>query len=80
MNESRLIKVTPDSEFNKLIRIIIGSLQNREREIWLIYFYPYCERVMKKYSGIFPLVDTLETIGKVNYYHHILQRNNREVT
>ena len=63
---------TDEHEFNKLIKIMIGSLQNREREIWLIYFYPYCERVMKKYSGIFPLVDTLETIGKVNYYHHVL--------
>ena len=63
---------TDEHEFNNLIKIIIGSLQNREREIWILYFYPYCERVMKKYSGIFPLVDTLETIGKVNYYHHVL--------
>ena len=63
---------TDEHEFNNLIKIIIGSLQNREREIWILYFYPYCEHVMEEYSGIFPLVDTLETIGKVNYYHHVL--------
>jgi hypothetical protein len=65
---------TDEFEFNKLIKIITYSLQNREREIWILYFYPYCEHVMKKYCGILPLVDTLETIGKVNYYHHFYMR------
>jgi SAM-dependent methyltransferase len=59
-----------ESKFDKLIKIITDSLQNREREIWIIYFYPYCDYIMEKYNAIFSLADTLQTIGKVNYYHH----------
>jgi hypothetical protein len=59
-----------ENKFGQLIKIIIASLQKRERTIWIIYFYPYCGNIMEKYSDIFSLVGTLETIGKVNYYHH----------
>jgi len=59
--------------FGNLVEIIFNSLKEIEREIWIIYYYPYCENMMKKYSETFPMVETIETIetvGKVNFYHH----------
>jgi SAM-dependent methyltransferase len=74
-NESSVFYISSpfleEDTFKKLINIIADSLKKKEREIWIIYFYPYCENVMKEYHCIFPLVNVLETIGKVNYYHHV---------
>jgi SAM-dependent methyltransferase len=56
--------------FDRLICMIRESILNRDREAWIIYFYPHCESVMEKYSKIFPLELTFKSIGKVNYYHH----------
>jgi SAM-dependent methyltransferase len=56
--------------FDKLVKMILNSLSDAEREIWIIYYYPYCEHIMDKYRDIFPMVDSLESIGKINFYHH----------
>jgi SAM-dependent methyltransferase len=59
--------------FDRLVKIIAGSLQEVEREIWLVYYYPYCENIMEKYHDVFRLVETMETaetMGKVNFYRH----------
>jgi len=61
---------------DKLVKRILNSLKNNDREIWIIYFYPYCERIIEKYKNIIPLVDTFETIGKVNYYRHFIENKN----
>ena len=62
--------------FEKFVKIILHSLKNKKREIWLIYFYPYCDHIMKKYSNTLPLVYTLKTLGDVNYYHYELMNKN----
>jgi hypothetical protein len=62
---------TGDRMFERFIKKIEKSLLNQEREVWLIYFYPYCEDIMKKYIDLFPLKMSIQTIGKTNYYHHI---------
>jgi hypothetical protein len=56
--------------FDKLIGIIKESIFSKDREVWVIYFYPHCEDIMKKYLDIFQLDLTFKSIGKVNYYHH----------
>jgi len=59
-----------ESMFEKLSKNIVSSIKAREREVWIIYFYPHCEKVLKKYHDIIPLQFTLQSIGKVNYYRH----------
>jgi hypothetical protein len=59
-----------NTTFEKLIAIINNSILKSDREAWIIYFYPYCEKIMEKYAEVLPLCLTLQTIGKVNYYHH----------
>ncbi|MDR0525474.1 MAG: hypothetical protein LBG90_06350 [Spirochaetaceae bacterium] len=57
--------------FDKFMVRIKDSILLRKREVWVIYFYPYYEEVMEKYRDILPLEKTFQTLGKVNYYHHI---------
>jgi hypothetical protein len=61
---------TDAEAFDKLICMIKSSILSRDREVWVIYFYPYCENIMKKFSIIFPLELTFKSFGKINYYHH----------
>lgn len=56
--------------FEKLIKKIVKSINNNNREIWLIYYYPYREDIILKYSDFFGLEKKIETIGTVNIYHH----------
>jgi predicted RNA methylase len=65
-----------EKQFYMLVEMIFGSLQKIEREIWVIYYYPYCANIMEKYRETFPIVDTIETIetiGKVNFYRHRIE-------
>jgi hypothetical protein len=59
--------------FERLLNLIAISIKNKDREFWLVYFYPYCENIMAKYSKILPLEFSFQSIGKVNYYHHKIE-------
>jgi hypothetical protein len=59
-------------KFDNFMQIIKESIITNEREVWIVYFYAYCEDIMKKYSDILPLEMSFLSIGKVNYYHHQL--------
>lgn len=75
LNEAHIFYISSpynDSElFEKFILKIKESIYQRQRESWIIYFYPYYENIMDKYKDVFPLEKTFQTIGKVNYYHHV---------
>jgi hypothetical protein len=57
--------------FEIFIEKIINSIFIQRREIWIIYYYPHHEDIMIKYTDIFPLDISFQSIGKVNSYHHL---------
>ncbi|MHC6203893.1 class I SAM-dependent methyltransferase [Breznakiellaceae bacterium SP9] len=63
--------------FAEFIKMIKNSLLEKDREVWLIYFYPYFEDVMRYFIDLLPLEISYQSIGKVNYYHHKMFRDSR---
>ena len=54
----------------KLIIKIIDSIKSRDREIYVIYYYPYCSEVLLKYSTLLVPVKSIHGIGDALIYHH----------
>ena len=57
-------------DIDKLIIRIINSIKAREREIYVIYYYPYCSDVLKKYASFLSLEKIIHGIGDAFVYHH----------
>jgi cyclopropane fatty-acyl-phospholipid synthase-like methyltransferase len=56
--------------FSGFIRNIVKSVQQNNREVWMIYLNAICEDIMLKYSDVLPLTDSFLCRKKINIYHH----------
>ena len=59
-----------EKDFNFLIDKIYKSIKRRERNVCVVYYYPYFKKVLENYSDYFELVTELSLIGDVVIYKH----------
>lgn len=59
-----------EKDFNLLIDKICKSIKRRERNVCVVYYYPYFKKVFENYSDCFELVTELSLIGDVVIYKH----------
>ena len=54
----------------KLANQVIESLNRVEREIYIVYYYPYCADVFDRYAEILELEYEVYGLGVAKIYHH----------
>lgn len=59
-----------EKEFDLLIGKIYESVKRIDRDVYIIYYYPYFKNVLKNYSDYFEFVKELNLIGDVLIYKH----------
>lgn len=59
-----------EDDFRKLIDKIYKSVQSHDRNIYIVYYYPYFKSVFNEYNDCFKLVRELKLIGDVVIYKH----------
>ena len=59
-----------EDELSKLVDIIADSLQRKDRNAYIIYYYPHFNEIFKRYSNVFKLDAELHLIGDVEIYKH----------
>ena len=57
-----------EDDFRLLIDSISQSIDRKNREIYIIYYYPYFKKVLRDYSNYFKFVKELKLIGNVVIY------------
>ena len=59
-----------EKEFDLLIGKIYESVKRIDRNVYIIYYYPYFKNILKNYSDYFEFVKELNLIGDVLIYKH----------
>lgn len=59
------------SDIARLVEKITCSAESVQREIYVIYYYPYCREVFTKYEPFFVLENSIHGLEEALIYHHI---------
>ena len=59
-----------ESLIRKLVGVVAGSIDRAPRDVYAIYYYPYCQHVFKGFESYFTLENKVVDIGEAQIYHH----------